>query len=173
MATCSSRATSMPSKRYPVLVYIYGEPASQTVEDRWGGPTRALSSSSRQPRLSRRQLRQCRYAGAARPRLAEGRLRRGRRVVVEAAGGGAAMARRQSRLRRSRSRRRVGMERWRHQHAEPDVPIARSVQGGHGGRARSRSAALRHDLPGTLHGPARRATPTATSRRRRSTSPRA
>jgi dipeptidyl-peptidase-4 len=27
------------SKRYPVLVYIYGEPAGQTVEDRWGGPT--------------------------------------------------------------------------------------------------------------------------------------
>src|SRR5262245_5008728 len=28
----------VPSKRYPVLVYIYGEPAGQTVEDRWGGP---------------------------------------------------------------------------------------------------------------------------------------
>jgi dipeptidyl-peptidase-4 len=27
------------SKRYPVLVHIYGEPASQTVEDRWGGTT--------------------------------------------------------------------------------------------------------------------------------------
>ncbi len=27
------------SKRYPVLVYIYGEPAGQTVEDRWGGST--------------------------------------------------------------------------------------------------------------------------------------
>ena len=26
-----------PSKRYPVLVYIYGEPAGQTVENRWGG----------------------------------------------------------------------------------------------------------------------------------------
>jgi dipeptidyl-peptidase 4 len=26
-----------PSRRYPVLVHIYGEPASQTVEDRWGG----------------------------------------------------------------------------------------------------------------------------------------
>jgi dipeptidyl-peptidase 4 len=26
------------TKRYPVLVHIYGEPASQTVEDRWGGP---------------------------------------------------------------------------------------------------------------------------------------
>jgi dipeptidyl-peptidase 4 len=29
----------VPSKRYPVLVFVYGEPASQTVEDRWGGPT--------------------------------------------------------------------------------------------------------------------------------------
>jgi dipeptidyl-peptidase-4 len=27
------------SKRYPVVVYVYGEPASQTVEDRWTGPT--------------------------------------------------------------------------------------------------------------------------------------
>lgn len=26
-----------PSKRYPVLVNIYGEPAGQTTEDRWGG----------------------------------------------------------------------------------------------------------------------------------------
>jgi dipeptidyl-peptidase-4 len=28
-----------PSKRYPVLVHIYGEPAGQTVENRWGGST--------------------------------------------------------------------------------------------------------------------------------------
>jgi len=28
-----------PSRRYPILVNIYGEPASQTVEDRWGGGT--------------------------------------------------------------------------------------------------------------------------------------
>jgi dipeptidyl-peptidase 4 len=26
-----------PTKKYPVLVYVYGEPAGQTVEDRWGG----------------------------------------------------------------------------------------------------------------------------------------
>jgi dipeptidyl-peptidase 4 len=26
-----------PSKRYPLIVYVYGEPASQTVVDRWGG----------------------------------------------------------------------------------------------------------------------------------------
>ncbi len=28
-----------PTKKYPVLVYIYGEPAGQTVEDRWGSET--------------------------------------------------------------------------------------------------------------------------------------
>ncbi len=28
-----------PSKKYPVLFYVYGEPASQTVVDRWGGNT--------------------------------------------------------------------------------------------------------------------------------------
>lgn len=26
-----------PSKRYPLLIYVYGEPAGQTVLDRWGG----------------------------------------------------------------------------------------------------------------------------------------
>lgn len=28
-----------PAKKYPVLVYVYGEPAGQTVLDGWGGPT--------------------------------------------------------------------------------------------------------------------------------------
>lgn len=28
-----------PTKKYPVLVYVYGEPAGQTVENRWGGET--------------------------------------------------------------------------------------------------------------------------------------
>jgi dipeptidyl-peptidase 4 len=27
-----------PSRKYPVLFYVYGEPAAQTVMDRWGGP---------------------------------------------------------------------------------------------------------------------------------------
>ncbi len=26
-----------PARKYPVIVYVYGEPASQTVSDRWGG----------------------------------------------------------------------------------------------------------------------------------------
>ena len=28
-----------PAKKYPALVYVYGEPAGQTVGDRWGGET--------------------------------------------------------------------------------------------------------------------------------------
>ena len=28
-----------PSARYPLLVYVYGEPAGQTVRDNWGGGT--------------------------------------------------------------------------------------------------------------------------------------
>jgi dipeptidyl-peptidase 4 len=28
-----------PSRKYPVIVYVYGEPAGQTVVDRWGGST--------------------------------------------------------------------------------------------------------------------------------------
>jgi dipeptidyl-peptidase 4 len=28
-----------PSRRYPLLVYVYGEPAGQTVQDTWGGNT--------------------------------------------------------------------------------------------------------------------------------------
>ena len=28
-----------PAKKYPALVYVYGEPAGQTVADRWGGET--------------------------------------------------------------------------------------------------------------------------------------
>ncbi|MCR4375003.1 MAG: S9 family peptidase [Acidobacteria bacterium] len=30
-------STFDPSRRYPVIVFVYGEPASQTVTDRWGG----------------------------------------------------------------------------------------------------------------------------------------
>jgi dipeptidyl-peptidase-4 len=30
-------STFDPSKRYPVIVHVYGEPAGQTVTDRWGG----------------------------------------------------------------------------------------------------------------------------------------
>jgi dipeptidyl-peptidase-4 len=35
-------ATFDPSKRYPAIVYVYGEPAGQTVVDRWGDNGRML-----------------------------------------------------------------------------------------------------------------------------------
>jgi dipeptidyl-peptidase 4 len=34
---CIKPANLDPSKKYPLLVYVYGEPAGQTVVDRWGG----------------------------------------------------------------------------------------------------------------------------------------
>lgn len=34
---CIKPADFDPSKKYPLLVYVYGEPAGQTVVDRWGG----------------------------------------------------------------------------------------------------------------------------------------
>jgi len=34
---CIKPATLDPRKRYPLLVHVYGEPAGQTVLDRWGG----------------------------------------------------------------------------------------------------------------------------------------
>ncbi|MDA0285451.1 MAG: prolyl oligopeptidase family serine peptidase, partial [Planctomycetota bacterium] len=34
---CMSPANVDPSRSYPLLVYVYGEPAGQTVVDRWGG----------------------------------------------------------------------------------------------------------------------------------------
>ena len=34
---CIKPANLDPTKKYPLLVYVYGEPAGQTVVDRWGG----------------------------------------------------------------------------------------------------------------------------------------
>ena len=42
------------SQKYPVIVHVYGEPAGQTVNDRWGGATRAVPSRARRSRLHRR-----------------------------------------------------------------------------------------------------------------------
>jgi len=38
-AWCLEPPERDPKKRYPLLVYVYGEPAGQTVLDRWGGST--------------------------------------------------------------------------------------------------------------------------------------
>ena len=156
-ATCSSRRTSTPSKRYPVLVLHLR---------RAGRRRRSRIAGAAPTALYHRHLASLGYlvvsfdnAGTPAPRGRAWRkadLRRRRRAVVEAAGSGAALARAARPYVDLDRVGGVGLERRRHQHAESDVPLARPVQGRHGGRAGSRSAALRHDLPGTLHGTARR-----------------
>ena len=144
------------SKRYPVLVHIYGEPAGQTVEDRWGGTAA----------LYHRHLASLGYlvvsfdnSGTPAPRG-----RAWRKAIYGAVG--VLSSKQQAQALRSlaaarsvcrpRSRGGVGLERRRHQHAQPDVPLTRAVQSRDVGRAGARPAPLRHDLPGTLHGPAGR-----------------
>ena len=59
-----------PAKKYPVLFYVYGEPAGQTVLDRWDGKQLPLAQHAGPARIRRHERRQPRHAGAARPRLA-------------------------------------------------------------------------------------------------------
>ena len=102
---------------------------SQTVDRRWGGSAM----------LFHRYLASLGYvvvsfdnAGTPAPRGRAWRkvdLRGGRRAVVEAAGAALRSLEQTSRLRRPRPRRRVGLERRRHEHAEPDVPSPGAVQG--------------------------------------------
>ena len=64
-----------PGKGYPLLVFVYGEPAGTTVVDRWGGQAHAVPSSDRRRGLRGRQLRESRHSGTERRRLAQDDLR--------------------------------------------------------------------------------------------------
>ena len=80
------------AKKYPVITHVYGEPAGQTVNDSWGGSQM----------LFHRALAEAGYIvlsidnrGTPAPRgadVAQGRLRDGRRSVVEGSGRGGARA---------------------------------------------------------------------------------
>ena len=142
------------SKRYPVLVHIYGEPASQTVTDRWGGSAT----------LYHRYIASLGYlvvsfdnAGTPAPRG-----RAWRKSVYGAVGMLSSKQQTEALrwlggthpVRGPRSRRRVGLERRRDEYAQPDVPFAGPLQGRHGGRTGARSAPVRHNLSGAVHGAA-------------------
>ncbi len=60
-----------PTKSYPLLMYVYGEPAGQTVQNRWGRGNGMWHLLLAQTRLRRGQPRQPRHPGAARPRVAQ------------------------------------------------------------------------------------------------------
>jgi dipeptidyl-peptidase-4 len=131
-----------PAKKYPVLVYVYGEPAG-------------LVPSRHRPRgVSCGQLRQPRDARGEGPCLAQDCLWRGRRSVLGATDRSHPRVGPGARVRRLFAHGDLGLERRGIEHAEPHVPIAGRVRRGYGGRSGGRPALLRHHLPGTVHGPA-------------------
>ena len=143
-----------PKKKYPVLVYIYGEPAGATVTDAWGGSRRLFHELiARQgylvvsfdnqgtPAPKGREWRKIVYGDVW-------------RAVLGAAGGSHSRTGQRARLHRFVASGHLGMERRRIEYAEHDVSLSRSVQGGNRGGSRRRPETLRHHLSGTLHGTA-------------------
>jgi dipeptidyl-peptidase-4 len=143
-----------PARRYPLLVFVYGEPASQTVVDRWLGNRmlfhHALANDgfivasvdnrgTPAPKGTAWRKGDLRHH-----RLTSRRRSRPRRRATAGA----------ARVPRSRAGRDLGLERRGIEHAERDVPLSRRLQGRRVGCAGAGPAPLRHDLPGTLHGAA-------------------
>ena len=143
-----------PARKYPVIVYVYGEPAGQTVVDRWGGNRglfhRALADEGYVVASFDNRGTPA-PKGAAWRKVIYGTV--GELSAKDQTAAIDALAAKYL-VHRSRSHRRLGMERRRFEHAQHDVSIAGCLQGRRVSRPRARSAAVRHDLPGTLHGPA-------------------
>ncbi len=120
-----------------------------------GRRANAVSSGPGRRGLRGRQLRQPRHAGTQGGGLEKGRLRNRRRTLIERPGGRCPRVQREAFLCRSRAGRRLGVE-WRGlEHPELHVPLPGGVQGRCLGGPGSRPEALRHHLPGALHGPTR------------------
>ena len=141
-----------PARRYPVIVHVYGEPASQTVVDRWGGGRN----------LFHRALAEAGYIvvsfdnrGTPAPKGAAWR-----KVIYGTVGDLSSKEQARSRARaggvaalhRSRAHRRVGLERRRLEHAQLHVPLSRGLPGRCFGGTGARSEPVRHHLSRALHG---------------------
>ena len=142
------------SKKYPFITHVYGEPAGQTVNDSWGGSQL----------LFHRALAEAGYIiisidnrGTPAPRGTAWR-----KVVYGTVGDlsskdQAAAVRALLAKYPFLDRDRVGVWGWSGGGTNTLNAMFRfpgRLQGRRLGRAGARSAALRHDLPGTLHGPA-------------------
>ena len=162
-----------PAKRYPVLVNIYGEPASQTVADAWGGSGV----------LYHRYLASLGYlvvsfdnAGTPAPRGRAWRKAVYGAVGVLSSKQQAAALRSLNRtpsVRRSRSRGVWGWSGGGTNTLNLMFRYPELYKVGHGRRAGARSAAVRHASTRSATWACRRRTPTATGRARPSTSRRA
>ena len=93
-AGCSSRRTSMRASATRSSCTSTASRRVRLVADRWGGERHALPSRAGRSRLHRAQRRQSRHARAQGRRVAEDRLRHGRRSLVAGAGRGDPRARR-------------------------------------------------------------------------------
>jgi dipeptidyl-peptidase 4 len=140
------------AKKYPVLVYVYGEPAGQTVIDGWEG----------ERDLFHRTLAEKGYVvlsidnrGTPAPKgRAEDRAWKRGRAVVGGTNEGAEIADAKLFVPGCGSDRGVGLERRRIEHVEPDVSIAVGLQSGDERGAGCRSTVVRHDLSRAVHGAA-------------------
>ena len=164
---------SIGQRKYPVVVFVYGEPAGQMVTDRWGGVNILFHRALAEAGLRRRQRRQPRHAGAEGRGVAEDRLRTVGDLSSKEQAAAIRAHRAESSLRRRQSARDLGLERRRIEHAQRDVPLSRRL-------SRSASRSRRCPISGSTTRSTRSATwdcrgttRTATGSDRRSTSRRA
>ncbi len=153
-----------PDARWAFHTYSTQDVSAADVRVRGAGGTDGARPVVRKPRgvvpdaggsgVRGRKRGQPRHSGAEGTRVAQGGLRRDRRAVERRAGGRGAGAHPVAPLPRLDTRRDLGLERRGLEHAPGPVPLSRGLSGGYERGARARRAALRHDLPGALHGPA-------------------
>ena len=140
-----------PAKKYPVFVYVYGEPHAQTVLDEWGGCADRVPSGRRRSGVSGRVDRQPGHASTQGRVLAARGVRQSGVTFDRRAGGRPPGTGSYASLCRPLARRHLGLERWWLEHAERAVSQAGLVPRGHRRRAQAPTAPLQRVVPGDLH----------------------
>ena len=143
-----------PNAKLPLLMYVYGEPHGQTVRDAWPGPRGLWHWMLAQQGFV---VASVDNRGTNVPRGREWRKSVHRKIGILAPTEQAAAVRDTAEavaVRRSDPRRLVGVERWRQHEPERPFPAPGPVPHRHRRRPSGRPDAVRHDLPGTVYGPA-------------------
>ncbi len=141
-----------PGKRYPLLIYVYGEPASQTVRDRWGGDTQLWHLLLAQRGVIVASLDN---RGTPAPRGRAWRKAVYRQIGILASADQAAGLRAMLASRPYIDRRRVGIWGWSgggSMTLERPLPLPGALLPRDGHRLHQRPEGLRHHLPGALYG---------------------